>query len=132
MTRKGRALGGAQGTCAGASEPDSLPSKLADLPVSESLISSAAGPALAAEPPRTDHEGLISDSAEGAKALDCFGHSRDSHPSGYLRQASPRNPMRRCSGRSTLDPFPIHSNWRLFSAEGVVFDWNFNGGNEKS
>ena len=62
--------GDAQGTCAGASEPDSLTSKLADSPVSESPTRSASGPALAAEPPRTDHEGLISYSAGGAEALD--------------------------------------------------------------
>ena len=37
--------GDAQGTCAGASEPDSLPSKLADSPVSESLTRTASGPA---------------------------------------------------------------------------------------
>jgi hypothetical protein len=59
---------------AGASESDSLSSKLAVSPVSESLTRSAIGPAEAAEPPRTDREGLISDSAEGAKALDS-GHS---------------------------------------------------------
>jgi len=39
------AQGDAQGTCAGASEPDSLTSKLADAPVSESLTRSASGPA---------------------------------------------------------------------------------------
>jgi glycosyltransferase involved in cell wall biosynthesis len=39
--------GGAQGTCAGDSEPDLLTSKLADAPVSESLIRSASGPASA-------------------------------------------------------------------------------------
>jgi len=39
--------GDAQGTCAGASETDSLTSKLADSPVSESLINSADGPASA-------------------------------------------------------------------------------------
>ena len=37
--------GDAQGTCAGASEPDTLASKLADSPVSESLTRSASGPA---------------------------------------------------------------------------------------
>jgi len=37
--------GGAQGTCASASEPDSLTSKLADSPVSESPSRSASGPA---------------------------------------------------------------------------------------
>ena len=37
--------GDAQGTCAGDSEPDSLTSKLADSPVSESLTRSASGPA---------------------------------------------------------------------------------------
>ncbi len=37
--------GGAQGTCASASEPDLLTSKLADSPVSESLTRSASGPA---------------------------------------------------------------------------------------
>ena len=37
--------GDAQGTCAGPSEPDSLTSKLADLPFSESLTRSASGPA---------------------------------------------------------------------------------------
>lgn len=37
--------GDAQGTCAGASEPDSLASKLADSPFSESLTCSASGPA---------------------------------------------------------------------------------------
>jgi GT2 family glycosyltransferase len=39
------AQGDAQGTCAGDSEPDSLTSKLADSPVSESLTRSASGPA---------------------------------------------------------------------------------------
>ena len=39
--------GDAQGTCAGDSEPDLLTSKLADAPVSESLIRSASGPASA-------------------------------------------------------------------------------------
>jgi hypothetical protein len=42
--------GGAWASQAGASEPDSLASELADSPVSESLISSAAGPALALDP----------------------------------------------------------------------------------
>ncbi len=37
--------GDAQGTCAGASEPDSLTSSLFDSPVSESLTRSASGPA---------------------------------------------------------------------------------------
>ena len=37
--------GNAQVTCAGASGPDSLASKLADAPVSESLTRSASGPA---------------------------------------------------------------------------------------
>jgi hypothetical protein len=37
--------GDAQGTCAGASEPDSLTSKLADSPVSESFTRSASSPA---------------------------------------------------------------------------------------
>ena len=40
--------GDAQGTCAGASEPDSLASKLADSPVSESLTRFASGPAFRA------------------------------------------------------------------------------------
>ena len=39
--------GGAQGTCAGSSESDSLASELADSPVSESLTRPASGPALA-------------------------------------------------------------------------------------
>ncbi len=42
---KMEAQGGAQGTCAGASESDSLASELADLLVSESLTRSASGPA---------------------------------------------------------------------------------------
>jgi hypothetical protein len=54
--------GDAQGTCAGASEPDSLTSKLADSPVSESLTRSASGPAFAAEPPRTDSGQRIAES----------------------------------------------------------------------
>ena len=45
-TKRG-AQGGAQGTCAGASESDSLASELADSPVSESLIRSADDPASA-------------------------------------------------------------------------------------
>ena len=44
---KGEAQGCARGTRAGASEPDSLASELADSPVSESLTRSASGPALA-------------------------------------------------------------------------------------
>ena len=66
---------------AGASEPDSLTSKLADAPVSESLSRFADGPVGAAQPPRTDcgpleyashstgERGLIADSAGGAKAF---------------------------------------------------------------
>ncbi len=46
------AQGYAQGTCAGASESDSLASELADAPVSESLIRSADDPALARLAPR--------------------------------------------------------------------------------
>lgn len=57
--------GDAQGTCAGASEPDSLTSKLADSPVSESLIRSAAGPASS---PATSHSLLAT--APKALALD--------------------------------------------------------------
>jgi GT2 family glycosyltransferase len=67
------AQGAAQGTCAGASEPDSLASKLADSPFSESPTRSANEPAEAAEPPMTDGGELIADTAGGAKAL-------DSHP----------------------------------------------------
>jgi len=44
-TRNGEKQGDAQGTCAGASETDSLTSKLADSPVSESLIRYADNPA---------------------------------------------------------------------------------------
>ena len=58
MTRMGtdeaETQGGAQGTCAGASESDSLASELADSPVSESLSRFAIGPAMAALPPRAD------------------------------------------------------------------------------
>ena len=57
--------GDAQGTCAGDSEPDSLTSKLADSPVSESLIRSAAGPAFS---PATSHSLLAT--APKALALD--------------------------------------------------------------
>jgi lysophospholipase L1-like esterase len=57
---------------AGASESDSLASELADSPVSESLISSADGPALAAEPPRTDSGGRRTDPA-GIKKQDSTG-----------------------------------------------------------
>jgi hypothetical protein len=57
--------GDAQGTCAGASEPDSLTSKLADSPVSESLIRSAVGPASS---PATSHSLLAT--APKALALD--------------------------------------------------------------
>jgi len=57
--------GDAQGTCAGDSEPDSLTSKLADSPVSESLIRSAAGPASS---PATSHSLLAT--APKALALD--------------------------------------------------------------
>lgn len=53
---KGEAQGCARGTRAGASEPDSLASELADSPVSGSLTRSASGPAAAAVPPRTDAE----------------------------------------------------------------------------
>jgi len=45
--------GDAQGTCAGDSEPDLLTSKLADAPVSESLIRSASGPASALDAGRS-------------------------------------------------------------------------------
>ena len=58
---------------AGASEPDSLASKLADSPFSESPTRSASDPAEAAEPPMTDGGELVADTAGGAKAL-------DSHP----------------------------------------------------
>jgi len=51
---------------AGASESDSLASDLAESPVSESLIRSASGPALAAEPPMSEGGYLI---AEGAKLV---------------------------------------------------------------
>ena len=57
--------GVAQETCAGASEPDSLTSKLADSPVSEPLICSAAGPASS---PATSHSLLAT--APKALALD--------------------------------------------------------------
>ncbi len=60
----------AQGTCAGASDSDSLPSKLADSPVSESLIRSADGPAGAVVPPRTDNIELTADETRCARALD--------------------------------------------------------------
>ena len=60
-----RRQGDAQGTCAGDSEPDSLTSKLADSPVSESLIRSAAGPASS---PATSHSLLAT--APKALALD--------------------------------------------------------------
>jgi len=73
-TRKEERQGNAQVTCAGASEPDSLTSKLAESPVSESLTRSASGPALAL---CADDAGIggaggnqLVDSAEGAKALD--------------------------------------------------------------
>ena len=42
--------GVAQGTCAGASESDSLASELADAPVSESLTRSASIPAFSLDP----------------------------------------------------------------------------------
>ena len=45
--------GNAHGTCAGDSEPDLLTSKLADAPVSESLIRSASGPASALDAGRS-------------------------------------------------------------------------------
>ena len=59
--------GDSQGTCAGASESDSLTSKLADLPFSESLIRSADKPALARLAPRgvgSDGGNQLADSAE--------------------------------------------------------------------
>lgn len=68
----------AQGTCAGASDSDSLPSKLADSPVSESLIRSADGPAGAAVPSRTDNIGLIADETGCAQALDAGLSTLDS------------------------------------------------------
>ena len=60
-----RTQGDVQVTCAGASEPDSLTSKLADSPVSEPLICSAAGPASS---PATSHSLLAT--APKALALD--------------------------------------------------------------
>ena len=87
--------GDAQGTCAGASEPGSLASKLADSPVSDSLIRFADGPALAPEAPRTVPGGIMQDFtgqddeskiAEGAKLV----------PSSATRNALD-------SGHSTLD-----------------------------
>jgi glycosyltransferase involved in cell wall biosynthesis len=53
--------GGAWSSQAGASESDSLASKLADSPVSESRNRAAIGPAEAAEPSRTDRGGLRAD-----------------------------------------------------------------------
>jgi len=71
-TRKEEAQGDAQGTCAGASESDSLASELADSPVSESSPRSASGPAGARIAPGgmgSVGGNQLADSAEGAKAL---------------------------------------------------------------
>ncbi len=63
---------------AGASETDSLASELAESPVSESLIRSADGPALAAEPPEENAEKLKLEKAETRNALDAGRSTLDS------------------------------------------------------
>lgn len=62
--------GDAPGTCARAAFSNPSTSELARASENTSPTRFASDPALAAEPPRPDYEGLISDSAGGAKALD--------------------------------------------------------------
>jgi hypothetical protein len=64
---------------AGASESDSLASKLADSPVSESLTHSASIPAEAAKPPRTEDEGRRPDGTEGANVLESASQTDAGH-----------------------------------------------------
>lgn len=68
-----KAQGLTQESCAGASEPNSLASELADAPVSETLTRFVSGPAGARIAPwgiGSDGGNQSADSAEGAKALD--------------------------------------------------------------
>ena len=84
--------GDAQGTCAGASEPDSLPSKLADSPVSESLTRSASGPAEALS---ADNAGIgsaggnqLADSKEVLEGQTQAGLQMDSQKLQSIRMAN--------------------------------------------
>ena len=76
--------GEAQGTCAGASEPDSLTSKLADSPVSESLIRSADGPAEALDAGRST---LDSEASASAIVFGCYGAARWEKGSDIFQEA---------------------------------------------
>ena len=68
-----KAQGHAQGTCAGASEPDSLASELADSPPSKSLTRSASAPASS---PATRHSTLDTPASPDVVFL-AFGQIRD-------------------------------------------------------
>ena len=84
--------GDAQGTCAGASEPDSLPSELVDSPVSESLTRSASGPAEALS---ADNAGIgsaggnqLADSKEVLEGQTQAGLQMDSQKLQSIRMAN--------------------------------------------